>query len=210
MGEIGIEESVSNGAAAVGQGSFERFVDSLHAVPLETVLVSLVLGVVASLVASAAFLFFLKRLRPKVEISEFISSFVSEDGSKLWGFKILNLGSRDIIDVEADLSFFVPKTVHGGTVWAGADMELIRSKAFKVSKYDRNDKGARYAYRFYSRVNLDELWETKKNGRIRFRIIATDSLSSFKDVFERTYYIKANSIKEGRHNFGMDMGVSKE
>jgi hypothetical protein len=77
----------------------------------------------------------------------------------------------------------------------------------ELSKFDKQDKTAAYAYRFRSYDALDDLWSHDAQSYLRFRVQATHSVSGFSRVFRKDYYTKRNSVIDGEFDFGDSMKI---
>lgn len=171
-------------------------------------LAAIILGVLSSLVASIIFLLFLTRLRPKIEISDQISKSVSSSGKTIYRIKIINRTRVPIINVKAQLHRMIPNTVPGGIIYISKEITFQRHEIMELSKFDKKDKTASYAYRFRSYDVLEDLWQDDTQAYLRFRIYATHSVSGFSRVFRKDYFTKRNTIITGEFDFGASMKVS--
>jgi hypothetical protein len=69
---------------------------------------------------------------------------------------------------------------------------------------DKRDKEARYAIRFQTMESLEDLWlqlHGNETCYLRFNDRATDSLSGFSKVFEKTYR-SLKAVEEGQFEYG--------
>jgi hypothetical protein len=140
---------------------------------LETIAV----GSIASLLASFLFLFFMLHLRPKIEVSPFIAK-EKQNGRLIYGFKIVNRGSRPIMNLRAELVLVKSTNVEGGPMYWLQPIPLNKDEIFFVSEYSRRDQNADYAIRLSTNEDIDALWASDSD-RLELNIYATDSLSGF-------------------------------
>jgi hypothetical protein len=163
-------------------------------------------GILSGVIASAIFLAALFRLRPSIGISPFIAH--DTLGEKpFFAFKIVNKGSRPVINVRVDASLAVPRQVEGGHVYQTRNIPLVKSEVFQIGGYSPNDKEADYACRFVTYSRLDADWKDG-TGFVRLRVIATDSLSGFSAAFVQEFRTKTSSIRHGYHAAGKSLDVS--
>jgi len=160
-------------------------------------LLSIIIGILSSLVASFAFLFFLTRLRPKVVIAKEISKGTDVVGKPIYSIKVVNISTRSIINIKAQLQLISPTNAPGGLIKGVYDIILAGDNPLEISKYKRNEDEENNAFRFSIREELDKVWEDDKHTYLRFTIFATDSLSGFAEVFTQEYRLKRISLIEG-------------
>jgi len=164
------------------------------------------LSVLSGLIASAVFLLVLFNLRPRLEISPWIAREQDKDG-KFFSFKAINRSSRPCHNVRVEATLAQPRLVEKGHVYWTRPLPINKADVFEMQRLDRNDRDANYAWRFVTEVDLDDVW-TSDDSLVRFRVIATDSLTNFSRSFTREFRLPRNSIKDGSHHFGEDMEVS--
>ncbi len=170
------------------------------------IITDIALSILSGLVASAVFLFILFRLRPKIEISPWIARQKDQDEID-FAFKAINRSSRPCHNVCVEATLAQPKYVNGGITYWTTTIEIKKPKVFQMERFDETDTNAHYAWRFVTGEDLDALWDTE-DSIIRFRVLATDSVTNFSRVFTREFHLARDSIKDGTHNFGADLGVS--
>ncbi|MGA2824360.1 MAG: hypothetical protein ABSE72_12640 [Bacteroidales bacterium] len=168
---------------------------------------SVVIGVLSSLVASLIFLFYLTRVRPKIEISDQVARTISASGKTIYRIKVINKSRVPIINIKTQLHVMRPTTVPAGIIYISKDITFQQSEIMELSKFDTQDKTAAYAYRFRSYDALDDLWSEDSQSYLRFRIRATHSVSGFTRVFRKDYYTRRNSIMYGEFDFGNSMKI---
>ncbi len=168
---------------------------------------SILIGVLSSLVASIVFLLFLTRLRPKIEISNQVARTVTSTGKTIYRIKIINKSRVPIMNIRAQLHVMTPTTVPSGIIYVSKDISFQQSAVMELSKLDKQDKTAAYAYRFRTYDSLDDLWNNDSQSYLRFRVQATHSVSGFSKVFRKDYYTKRNSIVDGEFDFGNSVNI---
>lgn len=75
---------------------------------------AIIVGVASSFVSSALFLMAMNRLKPRIEISPIISRYTDENGQSVYVVKILNKGSRDVININIVFHLVKEIIVSGG------------------------------------------------------------------------------------------------
>ncbi|WP_156786032.1 hypothetical protein [Archaeoglobus veneficus] len=174
---------------------------------VEYLLLSIIIGVISSVIASLLFLLFLTRVRPEIEISNQIAKGKSlTTGDTIYRIKVINKTRRPIINIKAQLHLVTPITVPGGILLKSKEIPLRRSEIMYLEKFDPNDENAEYAFRFVTYENIEEIWKDDKRSFLRFRICATDSISGFTKVFIKEYHTKS-LIREGEFEFGNSMEI---
>ncbi|NOX37708.1 MAG: hypothetical protein GXO78_09245 [Calditrichaeota bacterium] len=169
---------------------------------MSTYLIAILIGIFSSLIASFTFIFFLARLRPRIEISSKIAKRIGENQNPEYRIKIINRTPRSIINIKAQLHLMAPVSTPGGIIMTSKEIKLKRDEIMEISRFNKKDPLAGYAFRFVTFENIDEIWQDDTHFFLRFRIHATDSFSGFSRVFVKDYHKKRSSIKEGEFEFG--------
>lgn len=165
------------------------------------------LGVLASLIAATAFLLFLSKLRPKFKISKEIAVFPKGKDNEYY-IKILNKGPRDAINIKVEVDLMTSKNVPEGAILTHSPIALKKDDRMVLSKYNKKDKEATFAYRITIVSDLDKLWSDEANQFVRIKIFAQDEMSNFGRVFVQEYRTKRYSIKKGEFHFGDTLEIS--
>ena len=165
---------------------------------------SFVVGIAASVCASAVFLIAMYRLRPHVEISPVIADLSDGNGPR-FAFKIINRTKARIFDVSAQTLLISPVQVAGGPVNNVREIQLLKSDFFEVGAFNQNDADAHYALRFGTSEDLRRIW-THDSQFLRVNVIAKHGLSGFANIATMTFNTKG-SIKKGKHRFGNSLAV---
>lgn len=161
---------------------------------LDKVILSVFIGVIAS----GIFFVILSRFKPKLEISPNISKGKSTlDGRTIYRVKVLNKTKYPLIDIKAQLHIFKTYQSDGGEIWKSKSIELKRNDPIVIDKYDNKDQDVKYAYRFLTYENLDEIWNDDTIQFLKFRIICKNVESGFGYFFEKDYRVKKQTIING-------------
>jgi MFS superfamily sulfate permease-like transporter len=151
------------------------------------VMTSLLTGVISGIVASVIFLhFYVKKKRPKIEISEKISK-KEFQGETNYFFKFINDTDSEIFDVKLELTFHKPVGALGGQNLQGTDVKLKDDFISCIPCRDKNDKHNLHAMRIRTTENLVSQWEDESSF-LRLTIIAKHSLSGLNKIFKQDYY----------------------
>jgi hypothetical protein len=168
-------------------------------------IIPLVTGVLSGFIASLIFIIFFSRIRPNIKISDKICYsfgpilFPDElEGKPIYEIKAINRSRRAAINLRAELQIVAQRFTKGGPVQYWKDIALVRPNPMHIEKYNKKDTEGLYAFRFRTFENLDPLWSDDDTAFLRFRLVATDSLSGFSKVFVRNYYTKKDYLVEGR------------
>ncbi|WP_456378831.1 hypothetical protein [Thiolapillus sp.] len=170
------------------------------------------IGIITSVLTGAASSFvvilILSRFaRPEVSVSPVISK-VSNGDSFSYVIKIINRSKRRLVNVQAELLLVKTKNIPGGTIVTTEKLSLIKDSVFVIDRYDVKDRDAKYAYRFRTNENIDEVWDDDDTQMIRFRVYGHNEISSFGRVFEQDYRIKRASVRLGEFNFGDNFDIT--
>lgn len=164
-------------------------------------LLSLALGVVGSLVASLFWLFLIRSVKPKVDVTPHIVEELNniEGGSmSTFSFKILNRRTRAVVDLQFELALIRPRRTKGGTVLARRLLRLKGMPPLVILGRARNDEDAHNAYRARTDERIRDLLNEHPDSFIRFRVFARDELSGIGRVFETQYHEPDCDIKKGK------------
>ena len=167
---------------------------------------AIVIGLASSISASIVLLLYIRSLRPKILISPYIAEDKFENEPR-YVFKLINVGSRDVINIKIDVELAQLVNVEGGQIYKSTDIPLVKNYLFQLSKFDRNDNQADFAARFASKEDLGSLWQSE-HDYIVVKVIATDSFSGFSASFIQDYRIKRRSIVKGTHKWGAELDVT--
>jgi len=165
---------------------------------------TIALALLTSFVASALFLLSLTRIRPKFAISPQIARSVR--GEELsYAIKVINRTRFDLIDVRARLENLVIIAGVNNPLTRRRHIPLRFSEILVLSKYDRDDRQADYAFRFTTASELS-VRTLGKNTIIRFSIIAKHSLSGFSSASEQRYGL--TDIVDGTFATGDSLSIT--
>lgn len=166
---------------------------------IDYIILTLFLGISSSIFASFIFVFYTSRMKPKIIISDKIAMEKKLDGSYDFFIKIINKTRFNIINVRAEVRFIDPQNISKGVVRVTRNLKLRNGSVYDISKYNKKDDDAMYAYWFRIEEDIRGMW----NGRsyIRFKVYAEHSLSGFGKVYTMNYMMPTDVI-EGRFVFG--------
>jgi hypothetical protein len=173
------------------------------------IILSVIVGVIASVIASLIWFYIFSRIRPNIALSPTIAKDISTDTKKpVYIIKIINKCNRSAVNIRADLSLVIPFIVPEGQENQYQNIPLRTPEIFILSKLDKKDMHSYYSFRFSTYENLEKLWKNDEKEYIRMRVYATDSVSGLGKIFEYSYRIKRNSIKEGTFKFGESFEIN--
>ena len=164
-------------------------------------MIEIVIGVLSSFIATSLFLLCLRALRPVFEISKEIA-FMNENGKDKFSIKILNKSPRNAINIRIEIGLMSSKIVPNGTILSRKAVSLRTANMMVLSRFDKKDTDATYAYRINIIDDINTLWTDETNQFIRVKIFAQDEMSNFGRVFIQDYMTKRNSLKHGQFSFG--------
>jgi len=163
---------------------------------------SLVVGVLGSLVASLCWIAVLLRIRPKLEISKVIARSTSIDGRPEFVIKVLNWSKRGAINIRAELFLINESNVSGGAIAEHTRLPLKFDCVFYLGGIDPSTEREVNGWRFVSYDDLDKTWGDKLERRLRFRLVATDEVSGFSRTFTQDFYTRKDTIKDSDFRYG--------
>jgi hypothetical protein len=166
---------------------------------------SLVIGAIGSLIASAIFLLIMCRVRSNLELSSKIAKTIY-NRETVYSIKIINSGKRDVVAIRAELLMIEPQVVHGGIGKNILQIPLVRDEWFLLEPISKNDDDFG-SFEFITTENIDEEWGLRPNAYLLFRVHAQDSISGFSKIFSTKYYSRSD-IVQGRFAKGASMLIS--
>lgn len=168
---------------------------------------SVVISILTGFITSSLFLLFLSKLRPKIVISECIAV-RDEDGKQRYVIKVINRGTRNAINLKAELSMVAVRIVPDGNVYSTRTLTLNKDAIFTLAKLDMSNDEANYAYRFATIDDVEGIWRDDSREFLRFKLYAQDEMSNFGKVFAQDFRTKRNTIKKGEFRFGESLDVA--
>ncbi|MDD5150088.1 MAG: hypothetical protein PHC28_06335 [Flavobacterium sp.] len=173
---------------------------------METLIISLVLGIISGLIASYMFLMlYLKKKRPVIEISNYISK-IEYGGETNYLFKFINKTDSEIFDVRMEPTFYKPVGDFNGRNLIGKDITLKDNFSAYIPCDNEKDTHNLHAMRIRTTDDLEKDW-TDESSFIRLTIIAKHSLSGLNKVFVKDFLSK-DCITIKKFLSGNDLKVS--
>ncbi|WP_428223813.1 hypothetical protein [Flavobacterium sp.] len=170
------------------------------------IILNVILSVLTGLISSYLFLkYYLKRKRPVISISKYISK-VNINGESNYFFKFVNNTDVEIFDVHIELTFYKPFGDFAGRNLQGKDIQLKDNFISYIPFAKDNDLHNLHAMRIRTTEDLEQNWEDESSF-IRLTIIAKHSLSGFNKVFVHDYLTK-DCITEKKFLSGDELNVN--
>ena len=168
------------------------------------IILSVVIGLLSSLLASVVFLSFLNSMKPKVLIAPSIAMRKKENKFD-YSIKIINRTRVPILNVRIRLELIDLHNVPGGKLFQ--EGTLSQYDVFQIERFDKKDVDASYAFRFrISDSIIHDKW-TVDNSHLKLTLLATHSTSGFTKVFEQKYFYKETDLVNGTYEFGNSLDV---
>ncbi len=166
---------------------------------------SLILGVIAGVIASYIFLtYYLKNKVPRISISPEISK-IEFDGEINYFLKFVNNTKSEIFDVRVELTLYKLRGAVGGTNLQGTDI-LLKDNFFSyISEKNPSDDRNLHAIRVRTTKDLSALWGDESSF-IRLTVIARHALSGLNKVYVKDYKSR-DLIKNGKFKSGNDLKI---
>lgn len=176
-------------------------------------LLSFVIGLLGSLVASVIFLYYiLTKLRPRIDISPYIAYFkdLNVPDSKRYYFKIVNKSSHAAFDVRFRICELIRWPAANGKMHEQRkDLEVRKEYLSHVPKYKKIRDGDTFAPHAIIITCLDDrkpiLEDTNKC--IELQVLLRHGLTGLSKVFHYEYS-NINSVKEGIFDFGNQLTIT--
>jgi len=172
------------------------------------ILLSVIVSIISGVVASSIFLLVLFSIKPKIKVSDFISVDKTDPNNRLYRLKIINMSKDSLINVKFQCYIETVENDPGGKVISRRDIHLKKNEIFQLAGYSKNDDQGKYAIRVTIGEDLESKWVNDKIESVFLLVSATHSVSNFSTVFEKRYFTKRNTIKEGSFEFGKSLNVS--
>lgn len=153
------------------------------------------IGIATSFVASLFFTYLLTRMRPSLKISDEIA--FSNNSYKI---KVVNKSCASAINIRVELCYVNYFNVYGGIETKTSKISVSKDNLFAIDGYKRKPQNATYSFRFLTNENLTNGLLDNKGKFIRFKIIATHSVSNISRVYSKTF--TADKIINGDFVFG--------
>jgi len=169
--------------------------------------ISILIGVLGSVIASCIFLLAVRALRPRLEISPTISKWKGENDIK-YVIKIINRGRRKIVDLRFELLLVTKKVVPGGELSTTRALDLKKDRAFILPEFEKKSDRALFARRITILDDIDALWDKDTSQYLIFRAYAHDEVSGLARLFQSEYRTKRNTLIDGEFHFGDSFEIS--
>ena len=172
---------------------------------METIIISLIVGISASFLASYAFLhFFLLKKVPTLTLSKQICKERGKDVK--YFFKFVNHTNVPIFDIWLRAVLCTPVGKTDGQDVRARELKLRSSRYSHVPCEQKTDHNAIHAVQVRCLDDLEELW-ISESSYVRFEVVAKHELSGFSKVYTETYHSK-ELIVEGKFGFGNELNVN--
>lgn len=168
----------------------------------ETIALSLLIGVIGSLLASLAWLLTLRRLHPKLELSDFIAF---DPANSSWHIKIINRSRRAVVDIQFEAVRIRLESARGGSVKMRSPLR-IGEPPMVIPGFRKRTSEHDNCYRI--RIFDDPATDMGDDRHLRLRVFARDEVSGIGRVFERSYHYPPSDIKDGTFARGQDFRVN--
>jgi hypothetical protein len=140
-------------------------------------ILAVIIGVLASVIASTIFFLFLSRLKPKIVISDQIAK-KDLNGRIAYRIKTINKTRSELLNIKARLDLVTPKADIGGMTRTIKKVPLKASEIMTMNKFNLKDKEVRYVFRFTTYEDIESFLQDDFSY-LRFRIYAVHSFSGF-------------------------------
>ena len=168
----------------------------------------IVIGIAASFIASIVFAYYLRNMKPKIEISENIAFGTMTNNTPIYRVKVVNKSKRDAIELRANLLWVRPDSIRGGYMNEFHDVILERNEIFILKGITNHAMNfTEYDFSFKTKENLHDKLSSYRNSYIIFQINVKDSHSGFSKVFTKRYD-DSKTIKNGVFEIGESFKIN--
>jgi hypothetical protein len=178
------------------------------------VVVSIVTGVLSSLVASGVWLFGLRKIRPRIDVSPVIAQDFAQvpDATPTSAIKIINRARRAAVEVQFELALINSARTKGGPVFVREPLVIDNPPPMVLPRSPRNRDSKAHeesynAFRLRTKCNARLLLEEHPNSYLRLRVFARDELSGIGRVFEASYHEPESDVEIGKFARGQTFEV---
>lgn len=168
---------------------------------MNQVLISIITGVASSVAASAIWLYILRRMTPKIEISSQVAESIEEAGAPgRFRIKMINRRRRAAVDLKIEVTIISNKHVKGGQIKVREVVTTLNDTPLLLPGRKSNGDDDN-AYRMRIREDLKAALEDPQKY-VRVRIFARDEVSGFGKVAEVAYHNARSDIVAGDFSKG--------
>lgn len=173
---------------------------------MNEILATILTGLISGVISSVLFFCMMSMLRPHLTISGDICKGVDDIGV-FYAIKILNHSKYDVIDLKIELILKTPFNSNGGLNHSMEWINLRRDKILLLPRYKKDDKHGDYALVVATRDNLEQMW-TNNAQFVEVKVHGKHCFSGIRKSFDKKYYTKRSTIKDGMFNFGKTFDIS--
>jgi len=173
---------------------------------LETILITLIFGVIAGVISAITFYYLMKMIKPNIEISEHIARRQVDNNGKMeyeYVIKIINRTKSNVEDVSYQL-FIMEDYFHGtGKNYSARELNFMgaNSMKFLTGKDEKNESYHDNCRQIRIKGDLEGEWDEKKEW-LQFQIVSYHSKSGSRKVHKRKYTNPSVTIKDGLFDSG--------
>lgn len=192
----------------------EGIVKQWFVLNLETIIITLVFGVIAGVISAVTFYYLMKLIKPNIEISEHIARRKIDNNGVMeyeYVIKIINHTSSNVEDVSYQL-FIMEDYFHGtGKNYSARELEFkgANSMKFLTGKGEKNESYHDNCRQIRIKGDLEGEWDKKKEW-LQFQIVSYHSKSGSRHVHKRKYTNPSVTIKDGIFDSGETFDVLTE
>ncbi|HIW82628.1 MAG TPA: hypothetical protein H9742_14100 [Candidatus Acetatifactor stercoripullorum] len=167
------------------------------------VLLSIISGIISGIIASILLNYYYWNKKPKLLISNQIAKNLKNE----YRIKIVNLSNFYVTNVFIQVHLVTVSNGDGGNILNVINLDIPYKTIQIIAPYDDKDVNASYAIRFVLPKNLETLWENDDHTYLKLVTYCSNEHNNSSKLYEKIYYKKSNSIKNGEFEFGKSINI---
>lgn len=168
----------------------------------------ILIGVITGIASAALFHIMLRRLKPKIMISDkIVREKVIKNGNTIveYRIKIVNCRPRSIVNIKTFVNIVRLEDDTDGIVYFHGKLPSFDDDLPYIAPYRKNDCGSQYAVWPRLPSELEDKWGKNNNNQLIVRIYCMDSFSGADAMFSQTY--GTDAIVDGQFKTGKSLDV---
>lgn len=164
---------------------------------------SIVSGIISGIIASVLLNFYYWNKSPKLLISHKIA----RNAKGEYRVKIVNLSKFYVTNIIIQVQLITVCNGNGGNILNVINLDIPYKMIQIIAPYDKNDVNAAYAVRFVLPKDLENVWKNDEHTNLKLAIYCSNEHNNSSKLYEKIYYKKHDSIKDGEFEFGKSVEI---
>lgn len=167
------------------------------------ILLSIFSGIVSGIISSILLNVYYWNKKPKL----LISNQIAKNCKSEYRIKIVNLSNFYVTNVFIQVQLVTVSNGNGGNILNVVNLDIPYKVIQIIAPYDDKDVNASYAIRFVLPKELETLWENDTHTYLKLVIYCSNEHNNASKLYEKIYYKKNDSIKNGEFEFGKSVRI---